>query len=251
VELPEPDSLVAEQIAYYEARAPEYDDWWLRTGRYQPDDDFGHRWDAGKQALQEALVRFHPAGDVLELAAGTGNLTSQVATIAERLTAVDSSVEALAIARAKVAGHAKVTFVHADLFAWHPPRKFDAVVFGFWLSHVPPGRLRPFWKLVDDALKDDGRVFFVDNGRPVEQAASEADRRPMVAEDATTPWSHTWLERGVSVRELADGRRFRIVKRAWTPHQLEAELAELGWGASVHQAEDLFIHATAVRRETS
>ena len=40
MEVPDPDSLVQEQIAYYRARAPEYDDWWLRTGRYDSGDEF-------------------------------------------------------------------------------------------------------------------------------------------------------------------------------------------------------------------
>ncbi len=250
MELPEPDALLEEQIAYYRARAPEYDDWWLRTGRYEPDDDFGRRWKAGKQALVEALLQFHPGGDVLELAAGTGNLTGRLAMVADRVTAVDASSEALAIARAKIEDATNVTFVHADLFAWRPPRRFDVVAFGFWLSHVPPGRVGQFWKLVDDALRPDGRVFFTDNAIPIEQAAAAAGRQPMVAAGAATPWSRTWLERGVSVRELADGRRFHIVKRAWIPEQLEAELGALGWKASVHEVDGLFIHGTAVRRTT-
>ncbi len=31
---PPDDELLGEQAAYYRARAPEYDDWWQRTGRY-------------------------------------------------------------------------------------------------------------------------------------------------------------------------------------------------------------------------
>ena len=28
------DGLLAEQIEYYRARAPEYDEWWVREGRW-------------------------------------------------------------------------------------------------------------------------------------------------------------------------------------------------------------------------
>jgi demethylmenaquinone methyltransferase/2-methoxy-6-polyprenyl-1,4-benzoquinol methylase len=246
VELPDPDSLVDEQIEYYRARAPEYDDWWLRTGRWSSGEEFARRWEAGKEALHEALVRFHPSGDVLELAAGTGNLTCELTAVAGHVTAVDASAEALAIARRKVRDADRVTFVHADLYSWRPPRRFDAVAFGFWLSHVPPGRVRVFWQLVDAALAPGGRVFFTDNAVPVEQAAAASGHAPSI-EGGAPPWSRTWVDRGVSVRELSDGRRYHIVKRAWSPAQLEAELAALGWHASVHESEGLFLHGTAAR----
>ncbi len=239
--LPEPDDLVDEQIDYYRARAPEYDQWWLRTGRYEPDDDFGRRWDAGKQELDDALRSFAPRGDVLELAAGTGNLTAALLAIdgVAHITAVDSSEEALSIARTKVPDP-RVTFEVADLFSWQPPRQYDVVAFGFWLSHVPPARVEGFWDLVRRALRSDGRVFLTDNTVPVEDAAS-ADGRQV-----ETPWSRTWLDHGLSIRTLADGRRYRIVKQAWTPDELERELDALGWSATVREHQQLFISASAV-----
>ncbi|MGH9230121.1 MAG: class I SAM-dependent methyltransferase [Acidimicrobiales bacterium] len=246
VELPDPDSLIDEQIEYYRARAPEYDDWWLRTGRWSGGAEFVRRWEAGKQSLREALVRFQPSGDVLELAAGTGNLTCELAAIAAHVTALDASAEALAIARRKVPDPARVTFVHADLFSWRPPRRFDVVAFGFWLSHVPPGRVGDFWQLVDAALRRGGRVFFTDNAVPVEQAAAASGHAPTI-DGRAPPWSQTWIDRGVSVRELSDGRRYHIVKRGWSPERLEAELAALGWHASVRESEGLFVHGTAAR----
>jgi hypothetical protein len=56
-----------------------------------------------------------------------------------------------------------VRFIQADLFAWEPDRRYDVVFFGFWLSHVPPGRFEPFWSLVAGCLKPQGRVFFADD----------------------------------------------------------------------------------------
>jgi SAM-dependent methyltransferase len=244
VQLPDPDALVQEQIDYYRARAPEYDDWWLRTGRYESDDDFGRRWEAGKRELEDALHAFAPAGQILEIAAGTGNLTVSLATApgVERIIAIDTSDEALAIARRKVAPTAPVTFVHADVFAWRPPQRFDVIAFGFWLSHVPPARFESFWQLVRQALRPGGRVFFTDNAIPVEQAATDHGRR------TETPWSRTWLDQGVSARTLADGRRFHIIKRAWNPAELEAELAALAWSSTVREHQGLFIHGEATPR---
>jgi hypothetical protein len=39
------------------------------------------------------------------------------------------------LARARV-GAESVRFIEADLFAWQSDRHYDAVFFGFWLSHV-------------------------------------------------------------------------------------------------------------------
>lgn len=241
MDLPDPESLLEEQVAYYRARAPEYDDWWLRVGRYDDgDDEAARRWEAGRQGVAAAVEDFAPTGDVLELAAGTGNLTRELCRWAGHVTAVDASEEALAIARSKVP-ETSVTFVHADVFSWEPPRRFDVVAFGFWLSHVPPGRMEQFWALIDDALRPDGRVFFTDNAVPVEHAFPDPWNR------GSRPWSATWLDHGVSVRTLSDGRRFHIVKRAWTPEELERELANLGWQATVASVDDLFIHGSARR----
>src|SRR6185437_14909907 len=126
------------------------------------------------------LERFAPRGDVLELAAGTGNWTVRLVRHADRVTAVDAAPEVLELNRAKV-GEA-VDHVLADVFDWEPPRAFDVCFFGFWLSHVPSGRLERFWQLVDRALKPDGRVFLVDNARPGDprhtvSAAGEIVRR--------------------------------------------------------------------------
>ena len=37
------DSLLCEQIAYYRARAGEYDEWFLRQGRYDRGSELNHR----------------------------------------------------------------------------------------------------------------------------------------------------------------------------------------------------------------
>jgi ubiquinone/menaquinone biosynthesis C-methylase UbiE len=111
--------------------------------------------------LEAELERFAPRGDVLELAAGTGNWTRQLVRSADRVTAVDAAPEVLDLNRAKLDG--AVDYVVADVFTWEPPRAFDVCFFGFWLSHVPSGHFAAFWQLVARALKPDGRVFLVDN----------------------------------------------------------------------------------------
>jgi demethylmenaquinone methyltransferase/2-methoxy-6-polyprenyl-1,4-benzoquinol methylase len=203
------DGLLAEQRRYYGARAPEYDDWWYRRGRYALDEDAERAWFADVAEVEAELERFAPRGDVLELAAGTGTWTRLLVGWADRVTAVDASPEVLDLNRAKTGGAAE--YVVADLFGWEPPRRFDACVFGFWLSHVPSSRAGEFWALVGRALKPDGRVFLVDNARL-------GDTRHLVGSSGE-----------VIRRDLADGREFDIVKRYWSPTELEEEAAAFGW----------------------
>jgi SAM-dependent methyltransferase len=203
------ERLLSEQRRYYGARAPEYDDWWFRRGRYSLDAEAAEKWFADVAQLEAALERFEPRGDVLELAAGTGNWTGRLLRYADRVTAVDAVSEVLELNRAKHGSAAD--YVLADVFDWEPPHIYDVCFFAFWLSHVPSGRIEAFWQLVDRALKPDGRVFVIDN-------ANLGDPR------------HTVSATGdVLRRSLSDGREFDIVKRFWAAAELEHELAALGW----------------------
>lgn len=38
------NEVVREQIDYYKARAPEYDEWFYRQGRYDHGDEANQRW---------------------------------------------------------------------------------------------------------------------------------------------------------------------------------------------------------------
>jgi SAM-dependent methyltransferase len=86
----EPEGLLAEQIAYYRARAGEYD------ATYPLDASAGADARARLLAALEALA---PYGRVLELACGTGQWTIELVRQASAVTAVDASPEALAICR--------------------------------------------------------------------------------------------------------------------------------------------------------
>jgi demethylmenaquinone methyltransferase/2-methoxy-6-polyprenyl-1,4-benzoquinol methylase len=224
------ERLLSEQRRYYGARAPEYDDWWFRRARYELDAEAAEGWFADVAELEAELERFAPRGDVLELAAGTGNWTRHLVRYAHRVTAVDAVPEVLELSRAKLG--AAVDYVLADVFDWEPPRAFDACFFGFWLSHVPRERFEDFWQLVDRALKPDGRVFLVDN-------AHLGDPRHLVSANGD-----------VARRNVSDGREFDIVKRFWASDELERELAGLGWRISAGAtANGHFLFASGSRVE--
>ena len=68
----EDQELVAEQVAFYRARAPRYDEWWQRRGVYDKGADMAEEWRSQVGLVEEALGRFSVRGRVLELAGGTG-----------------------------------------------------------------------------------------------------------------------------------------------------------------------------------
>jgi hypothetical protein len=95
--------------------------------------------------------------------------------------------------------------------------------------------------MVDRALVPGGRVWFCDNARadhagahgPAPVADRGDARRPDGVED--------------SERILRDGRQFTIVKRYWTPGELDAELAALGWSARCANTTWAFLYGSAQR----
>ena len=215
------DPLLQQQIAYYRARAGEYDEWFYRQGRYDQGEELNRQWFADVSEAEQALADFAPTGRVLELACGTGLWTNQLVRSAGQVTAVDAAPEVLAINRARVDG-ASVRYQQADLFRWQPDERYDVVFFSFWLSHVPPERFAPFWRMVGQALAPGGRVFFMDS--LYAQAGTARDQR-LAGPEATT-----------SLRRLNDGREYQIVKVFYQPEELAVRLRELGWHAAVHAA---------------
>jgi demethylmenaquinone methyltransferase/2-methoxy-6-polyprenyl-1,4-benzoquinol methylase len=176
--------------------------------------------------LGRALVdKFQPAGDVLELACGTGFFTRDLARHARSVTAVDASARMLAINQSRIADP-KVTYVKSDIFAWAPDRAYDAVFFGFWLSHVPPAAFDEFWALVRASMAPRGRVAFVDED---DRAAGHDEPRSIDGVAAAR-------------RTLSDGRQFDIVKVFWRPDDLEQRLRSSGWDIDARRAGETFVY---------
>ena len=152
----------------------------------------------------------------------------ELARHATSVTSVEASTEVLEINRARRSGawrEPSVRHVEADLFGGRPDAAYDAVFFGFWLSHVSPERVEAFRELARFVLRSGGRVFFVDSLGP--ETSDEKDRRSRDPQGLTT------------TRRLDDGREFRIVKAFYDPAALERQLAGLGWNVSAHTTEHL------------
>ena len=230
--------LIAEQVAYYRARAPEYDDWFFRRGDYDHGADWNRRWHDEVGQVRQALEAAQPSGRVLELACGTGLWTERLAPHAAELTCVDASPEVIALNRARV-GAEHVDYICADLFEWEPVQRYDFVFFGFWLSHVPAGAFISFWSMVARALAPGGRVFFADSRN-----------HPAAREGEYAAWAPT-APPARSRRRLRDGREFEIVKIFHKPDELQVQLRALGWRAVVRGTPTFFLHGLAARDDAA
>jgi len=222
------DHILQEQVDYYRARANEYDEWFLRQGRYDRGPAHRTAWFDELAVVEAALAQELQSGEVLELACGTGLWTQHLARRHSRVLAVDASPEVIAVNRRRVQSDA-VDYVVADLFTWDPGARFDAVFFGFWLSHVPPNEFEPFWAKVAASLKPTGRVFLVDS--LLEQASTARDHEPLD-------------QSGAVKRRLNDGREYKIVKVFYEPAALEQRLSSLGWQGWIRSSGQFFVYGS-------
>ena len=205
--------LDPEMVAYYEARAPEYDDWYLRRGRYRhgPIDDMAWAADLDRATLWLDALPWH--GEIVELAAGTGWWSPLLASRGE-LWCYDAAASTLDRARERLLAHGLRAHLHVR-DAWATPdRAVDGVFTGFWLSHVDRGDLAAFLGIVRRWLRPGGMYAFVDS-RP-DPASGTVDRLDAPAPDR-------------SRRRLGDGREYTIPKVVYEPAELEAALRAAGF----------------------
>lgn len=193
--------------AYYDQRATEYDQWYRREGRFaeRPDAD---RWHAEVALLRERVAGFG-RGRLIEIAAGTGWWTQHLARRAA-VVAVDYAPAMLAQVKARLSAQGQqVARVRADAYALpFGSGSFDSCFFGFWLSHVPYGRLPAFLGELRRVMRPGGHVMVVDS------APTEPEQQPGVE------YLHE--------RVLNDGSCHEVLKILHTPETIAAALAPLG-----------------------
>lgn len=222
--MPSPtDDLLAGQLAYYRARAAEYDEtsYGVVTGE--------------RASVRSIAQTIEPLGDVLELACGTGTWTRELAPRASSYLAVDGAPEMLSRAAAAVEGLA-VELLCSDIFELQlpPGREFDLVFFAAWISHVPESRFAEFWETVGRALRPSGRVVFLD------ELPSRAGNETRIVPSSDGP---------LATRVLGDGTEHQIVKVFYEPSDLAARLRGIGWTATITPTVHDWFLATAVPRD--
>jgi SAM-dependent methyltransferase len=201
------EATLDEQAAYYRARAPEY-----------------RRLDLSSGSLgvaREKLLKLGPLQHVLELAPGIGDWTQELVRIAQRVTAIDASLEMIEINRRRVTDP-RIQYQQADIFEWTPQQQYDLVFFSFWLSHVPPNAVDVFLLKVRNAVRPGGHVFVID----------QCDDLP----DHPLPKRQGMFEE----RTLSDGRTFTIVKVFYHPALLAERVRQLGFEAMAERVDAIF-----------
>jgi len=191
---------------YYAARAPIYDEVYLRPERQADLDELRRRipgWFAGRS--------------VLEVACGTGWWTQLIARVAARMTATDAVAEPLAFARLRP-GVQRVSFVQADAFALPDfLGTFDAAFAGLWISHVRVERRREFLSGLHARLAPGAWVVLIDN------TEAQCERLPIVERDAA---GNTYQR-----RTLPDGTGHRVLKNFPSEGELRSMVDGIGANA--------------------
>jgi ubiquinone/menaquinone biosynthesis C-methylase UbiE len=176
--------------AYYEARAPEYDDWYLGLGRF--DGLERPHWDDELRALARALAAL-PSLRTLDVACGTGFLTQH---LSGDVTGLDQSASMLEVAAARMPA---ARLVQADALPLpFADTSFDRVFTAHFYGHLEePDRVR----FLADARRVAPELVVVD-------AAVRPDRERAAMQE----------------RILNDGTRWEVYKRYFEPDELAAEL---------------------------
>jgi ubiquinone/menaquinone biosynthesis C-methylase UbiE len=193
--------------AYYEARAREYDDWWLGLGRFsereRPD------WEEELAALRLTLESLPPAR-TLDVACGTGFLTRH---LPGKITGLDQSPSMLEVA-GEQAPDAELVLGDALSLPFDDD-SFDRIFTSHFYGH----------------LEQVERTTFLAEAKRV---ASE-----IVIADASV--AHSPVPEEYQERILNDGSRWEVYKRFFTGEGL---VAELGGGRVLHEGRWFVVAAS-------
>jgi SAM-dependent methyltransferase len=173
--------------AYYDARAAEYDDWYLGTGLFAARDRPG--WHEEVDALTAVLAALPPAR-TLDAACGTAFLTRHLRGF---VVGIDQSPAMVEIAQSRLPDGLALRGDALDLpFA---DGAFDRVLAGHFYGH----------------LEEDERARFLAEARRV--------GRELLVVDSAGEDREEWQE-----RRLNDGTRHRVYKRWFSPAALTSEI---------------------------
>ena len=177
--------------AYYDRRAPEYDDWWLGQGLYADRERPG--WEDELRRLEDVIRDLSPVR-TLDVACGTGFLTRH---LRGEVVGLDASERMLDVARGQAPA---ARFERGDALSLpFEDGSFDRVFTSYFYCH----------------LEDEERERFLTEARRV---APELVVVASIRGDGDD--SERWEE-----RRLEDGSRWNVYKRVFEGPDLADELS--------------------------
>jgi SAM-dependent methyltransferase len=196
----------------HDADAPDYD---------VDVENESHPVRAGYSDLLAWVVRNAEIGalhDVLELGAGTGNLT-QLLHRARRIAAVDISRAMLAIAGSKVRG--PVQWVRGDLLEYFDDctDRFDRIVSTYAIHHLAPVEKELLFQRIRDVANPRARIAFGDLMFESERHRADAIRR----------YRAEWPDVAIAIEE----------EFFWILDDCVPALERLGFKVTTHRVSDL------------
>ncbi len=178
--------------AYYDARAPEYDQWYRGLGQFDALDR--PTWDRDVHEL-ETIVASLPPGRTLDVACGTGFLTRH---LRGDVVGLDQSARMLGVARAQAP---RAELVQADaLDLPFADGSFERVFTGHFYGHLEEPEREQF---LAEARRVAPELLVVDSITRADREAQE-----------------------IQERILNDGTRWTVFKRYFQPAQLAEELGD-------------------------
>lgn len=184
---------------YYDARAPEYDEWYLGQGRFAELERPG--WDRAVHELERTIAQLPPAR-TLDVACGTGFLTRH---LCGEVTALDQSAKMVEITRSRMP---QATVIEGDALSIpSADGAFDRVLTAHFYGHLQPHERQAFL-------------------REARRLAPE-----LVAVDSAVRPDHEREER--QTRVLNDGSQYEVYKRYF---EATALAEELGGGTVLHDS---------------
>lgn len=161
-----------------------------------------------------------PGARVLDVAAGTGSITRELATRGHEVVSVDLSPQMLGHARRRGATAALASAEHLPF----PDQSFDAVTFGYLLRYVEevPAALAELVRVT----RPGGSIGMVEFGRPdwpwrLPWILYTRAVLPVAGALIRSGWAEVGTFLGDSIDELA---------RRYPPHRLVAEWSSAGMG---------------------
>ena len=203
---------------YYNKRAKEYDDVYLRKDPASQT----QLADIGRDLQDTVRGR-----RVLEVASGTGYWTEKATLTALHVTGIDFAPEMIKTAETKKLPQEKVAFRAGDAYALTKDGgPFDAAFAMFWFSHIPRSRIGEFLTGLNAVLEPGSPVMMADN-QFSDIAGGEFVRKS--GEEDT-----------FRIRTLADGTRHEIIKNYFDEAELSALFLPFGSDLKVTARENFW-----------